>query len=73
MSRFRFVLSTTEVSRFHIWVRRGDQGMMLKLTDRAAQKLEERMAKAKEKHGEVVYRFDYSTQEAVIEKVTWED
>lgn len=53
----------TEVKRFHVALRRGSQGLTMKLTDASSA----RVIKATEKAGEgAYYVFDYETQEAVI-------
>jgi hypothetical protein len=54
-----------EVKRFHIGVRMGAQGLMLKCTDGASRRIRSAVAKA----GEGAYHhFDYMAQEAVIYK-----
>ena len=52
-----------EVKRFHVAVRRGAQGLMLKLTDGSSRKVRKEVEKAGEG---AYYEFDYGTQEAVI-------
>ena len=52
-----------EVRRFKIAIRRGSQGMSLKLTDHSSQKVRNACAKAGE---DSTYEFDYDSQEAVI-------
>lgn len=57
----------TEVKRFRVAVRRGSQGLSLKVTDGGSRRIRAAVAKA----GEGAYHaFDYSTQEAVIFKPT---
>jgi len=57
------VVTYTEVKRRHVALRRGAQGLTVKLTDASARWLH----KAVEKAGAgAVYQFDYGTQEAVI-------
>jgi len=51
-----------EVKRFHIAIRPGAQGLNLKLTDGSKRKLD----KALDTYPGSWYRFDHSTQEAVI-------
>jgi len=52
-----------EVKRFHVAVRMGGQGFMVKVTEASSHKIH----KAVEKAGKgAYYRFDYDTQEAVI-------
>jgi hypothetical protein len=52
-----------EVKRFHVAIRRGSQGLTMKLTDASTIKVR----KAEEKAGEGAYHlFDYESQEAVI-------
>ena len=70
---FKFVKEMVEVNRFRVAVRMGTQGLMVKLTDASTKKLNKALDKAKEKTGQdASYRFDYSTQEAVIEVPLWE-
>lgn len=52
-----------EVKRFHVAVRRGSQGLSLKLTDGSTRKVERALEKAGENSW---YAFDYMTQECVI-------
>lgn len=54
-----------EVRRFHIAIRRGSQGLSLKLTDASTRKVRAAVEKAGEG---AYYEFDYSTQECVIMK-----
>jgi hypothetical protein len=57
--------NAVEVKRFHIGVRLGSQGFIVKLTDGATRRVWKEIAKA----GEGSFcRFDYGTQEAVIYK-----
>jgi hypothetical protein len=57
------VITYKEVKRFHVAVRRGSQGLSLKLTDASS----ERVRKAVEQAGDgATYQFDYFTQDAVI-------
>ena len=51
------------VKRFHIGVRRGAQGFMLKVTDRGTRRIHREVEKAGE---HAWYAFDYCTQEALI-------
>jgi hypothetical protein len=70
---FRFVKEMKEVKRFRVAVRMGTQGLMIKLTDGSTKKLHKALDKVKEETGQdAMYRFDYSTQEAVIEVPVWE-
>ena len=57
------VVTRKEVKRFRIAVRRGGQGLSMKLTDHSSRKL--RMAVDKAGKG-ADYQFDYETQEAVV-------
>lgn len=59
------VVTLEECKRFHIGVRRGSQGMSLKVTDGGTRRINHELAKAGEGSA---YRFDYFTQEAVILK-----
>lgn len=52
-----------EVKRFHVAVRPGAQGLMLKLTDASSARLRREVEKAGEG---AWHEFDYMTQEAVI-------
>jgi hypothetical protein len=68
---FRFVKELKEVRRFRVAIRRCE-GLMLKLTDHSTDKLHKALDKIKEETGqEACYRFDYGTQEAVIEVPVW--
>lgn len=70
---FKFVKEMVEVNRFRVAIRMGSQGLTLKLTDASTKKLNKALDKAKEKTGQdASYRFDYDTQEAVIEVPLWE-
>ncbi len=61
------VYQATEVKRFRIGIRRGSQGLSLKVTDAGSRRIRAEVAKA----GEGAYHeFDYDTQEAVIMKTT---
>lgn len=63
IDRFKF-LTLKEVDRFHVAVRVGSQGTMLKLTDASSAKLRKRL----DKYGDGArYHFDFDSQEAVIE------
>ncbi|MBV6343750.1 hypothetical protein [Candidatus Magnetobacterium casense] len=55
------VTTYTEVKRFHVALRRGSQGLSLKLTDASCERLRKAMAKAGDG---AIYEFDYFTQEA---------
>lgn len=57
------VVEPKEVKRFYVAVRRGSQGLSLKLTDGASRKVRAAVEKA---GPEAWYSFDYFTQEAVI-------
>jgi hypothetical protein len=54
-----------EVKRFHVALRRGDNGLKVKCTDGASRRIRAAVAKAGEG---AFHTFDYSTQEAVILK-----
>jgi len=75
ISRFRFVKEVREVKRFYVAVRRGTNGLMLKLTDGAGRRLQKALARAKESHNvdDAFYHFDYMTQECVISIPIWEE
>jgi hypothetical protein len=74
ISEFRFVKEMREVKRFHVAIRMGNQGLMLKLTDASTRRVREACVRMKEKYGESpCYHFDYDTQECVIEVPVWED
>ena len=71
---FRFVSAFKEVRRLPVSLRWGSQGFMLKLTDASTKKLRRALDKVGEETGqEACYRFDYDTQEAVIEVPVWSD
>lgn len=55
-----------ELRRFHVALRRGGQGMTLKLTDASKAKLNKAMNWAHRRCKSAWYEFDYCTQEAVI-------
>lgn len=57
------VVSRVEVKRFYVAVRRGAQGLSVKLTDAASRRVRAACAKAGEGSS---YHFDFATQEAVI-------
>jgi len=70
---FKFVKEMKEVKRLRVAVRMGAQGLMVKLTDGSTKKLNRALDKVKEETGQdAMYRFDYDTQEAVIEVPVWE-
>lgn len=69
LSRFQFVKEWVEVKRFHVALRRSTNGLMLKCTDGSTN----RINSALEKFPGSAYRFDYETQEAVIETPIYED
>lgn len=52
-----------EVKRFHVAVRMGAPGMVMKLTDGSGRRLRAALAKAGE---DAWHKFDYSTHEAII-------
>lgn len=64
---FKFA-TMREVKRFRVGLRMGAQGMMVKLTDAATARVRKACADA---GPESCYRFDYDTQEAVIEVPEW--
>jgi hypothetical protein len=70
IARFRFVLEMREMDRLRVATRVGSQGLSLKLTDLSAKRLRKRLDKAGD---EAMYRFDFDTQEAVIEIPLWEE
>lgn len=57
------VVVDREVKRFHVAVRMGAQGMMLKCTDASSARIRREVEKAGEG---AYYVFDYTSQEAVI-------
>ena len=74
INAFRFIKELREVKRFHVAIRRSSNGLMFKCTDASSAKLRKAMSKIQEQTGEKpCYRFDYETQEAVIEMPVWED
>jgi hypothetical protein len=56
------LFTSKEVKRFHVGIRKGSQGMVMKVTDAGS----ERIRKACEKFKDSWYEFDYLTQDAVI-------
>jgi hypothetical protein len=70
LSRFKFIKDMKEVKRFHVAVRMGDSGLRIKCTDASSRKIKSQLAKA---GPEACYRFDYDTQEAVIEVPVWDE
>lgn len=52
-----------EVKRFHIGLRMGSQGLIVKVTDGGTRRIRHEVAKAGDG---AYYTFDYGTQEAVI-------
>jgi hypothetical protein len=68
LARFRFATGMKEVARFRVALRMGGNGMSMKLTDGASRRLNKRLEKAGD---DARYRFDYATQEAVIEVPVW--
>lgn len=74
IGRFRFVREMQEVKRFRVAVRRGSQGLMLKLTDHSTAKVRKHCAAIEEQYDKpAYYDFDYSTQECVITVPVFED
>jgi hypothetical protein len=71
INRFRFVKEFKEVKRFHVAIR--PAFLAFKLTDGATRKVRAACAKYSTDQVKAVYRFDYNTQEAVIELPVWED
>ena len=67
---FRFSVGMREVKRFRVAIRISSNGMMLKLTDAASEKLNKALDVA---GPDAVYTFDYDTQEAVISLPIWEE
>jgi len=69
ITRFRFVKEWKEIKRFHVAIRPGSQGTMMKLTDGSSRKVW--------KYGQIYpgasYRMDYDTQECVFEMPEYED
>lgn len=64
INRFAFVKAWTEVKRFHVAIRPGSQGLTMKLTDGSSRRVMRIMDKYPVG---TCYRFDYDTQECVIE------
>lgn len=61
------VVIPKEVSRFHVAVRLGANGLVLKLTDASTRRLQRAVTRASLQHDCWAWHaFDYSTQEAVI-------
>jgi hypothetical protein len=58
------VVTRKEVKRFRVGLRRGSQGFSVKVTDGGSRKIRAAVEKAGEG---ATYRFDYDSQEAVIE------
>lgn len=69
INAFRFVKSWQERKRFHVAIRRNGNGLSFKCTDASSRKI----WAACEKFPGSSYRFDYATQEAVIEVPEWEE
>ena len=63
MGRFEFI-TLAEIARFHVALRRSENGLNMKLTDASARKLNKKL----KKYNTPYYHFDYGTQEAVITK-----
>lgn len=57
------VTKDKEVKRFHVAIRMGSQGLVMKVTDGGTRRIRAAVAKAGEG---AYYTFDYETQEAVI-------
>jgi len=55
-----------EVNRFHVAVRRGTNGLTLKLTDASSRRVRHAVARAEVEHGTAWYEFDYGSQDVVI-------
>jgi hypothetical protein len=72
LDAFRFVARMIEVKRFRVGIRMGRQGLSMKCTDAASRRIHRECDRAEEKYGTSYYRFDYETQEAVIEIPEWE-
>ena len=61
------VVTDKEVERFHIAIRRGGQGLSVKLTDASSSKLRKKLAKWGEQCNDMAsYYFDYAEQDAII-------
>ncbi len=74
LTRFRFAKEMKEVQRFHVAVRMGDSGLRIKCTDASTAKIRKACAKWTDQYKvDAAYRFDYETQEAVIEVPIFED
>ena len=69
ITRFKFAKELKEVKRFGVAIRRSSNGSMMKCTDASSAKIH----KTCDKFPGCFYRFDYKTQEAVIEVPVWED
>lgn len=65
---FQFVRRWVEKKRFHVAIRKGEKGRSFKCTDASSSKI----SKWCEKFPGSKYRFDFATQEAVIEVPEWE-
>lgn len=57
------VIALREVKRFRVALRRGSQGLSIKLTDASSARLRRELEKAGD---QATYQFDYCSQEAVI-------
>lgn len=68
-SRFRFAVGMQEIKRFHVGVRRGSQGLSLKVTEGGTRRIYRELDKV---GPDARYCFDYSTQRAIILKPMWE-
>ena len=68
LARFRFAKELKEVRRFRVAIRPSSNGMAMKLTDASSKRVRAATDKAGD---EATYRFDYETQEAVIEVPVW--
>jgi hypothetical protein len=55
-----------ELKRFHVAVRRGAQGMSVKLTDGATRRVRREVEKAAKQYKDAWFEFDYLTQDCVI-------
>jgi hypothetical protein len=71
ITRFRFVKEYKEVKRFRVAIR--PAFLSFKVSDGGTRKIRKMCAKYSNDQVKAVYRFDYSTQEAVIELPVWED
>ena len=72
IARFRFASALREVDRLKIYLRPRDQSFTTKLTEASYGKLCKRLRNAQGQHPDAVFRFDYGSQEAVIETPEWE-